>query len=297
MELRQLKYFLAVADARSFASAANALYISRQAVSKAISQLEEELGVELFIRDSGGAFLTPAGLMFYDRIRSNVIELEQIRTQMLHYGKRYQQRIHLAFSVGLISLYEEALLSYIREQNNLALEYLECPEEQCLDLLRDRKANLAFLTAVPKDPDLEVTLLTQSPYGVLLQNSYQLRGTDPLGVEDLSWLPLAGIADSGTQNFCKAHHLSLQYKGTDLYRLFSLTLQGKCAMLLPQCQVPTSIPGLRWVPLGQADPWKLYCVYLKSIEHSILYRTTIDELQNRVFAPTPQLPEERSPAL
>ena len=82
MELRQLKYFLAVADTRSFVSAAGDLYISRQAVSKAVAQLETELGVELFVRDTNGAFLTPAGLMFYDRIRSSVIELEQVREEM-----------------------------------------------------------------------------------------------------------------------------------------------------------------------------------------------------------------------
>ena len=51
MELRQLKYFLTIADKRSIVGAANALYISRQAVSKAISQLESELGVDLFVRD------------------------------------------------------------------------------------------------------------------------------------------------------------------------------------------------------------------------------------------------------
>ena len=49
MEIRQLKYFLAVADQRSFVNAANVLFISRQAVSKAIAQLETELNVELFM--------------------------------------------------------------------------------------------------------------------------------------------------------------------------------------------------------------------------------------------------------
>ena len=74
MELRQLRYFLAVADSRSFVSAAQALYISRQAISKAIAQLEEELRVRLFMRDSNGAFLTPAGIMFYDRVRPVLLE-------------------------------------------------------------------------------------------------------------------------------------------------------------------------------------------------------------------------------
>ena len=100
MELRQLKYFLAVADARSFVSAADTLFISRQAISKSVAQLEQELNVELFMRDSGGAFLTPAGMMFYERVRSLVMELDSVRSQMQSYGKRYQQRLNIAFSIG-----------------------------------------------------------------------------------------------------------------------------------------------------------------------------------------------------
>lgn len=287
MELRQLKYFLAVADARSFANAATGLYISRQAVSKAISQLESEMGVELFVRDSGGAFLTPAGVLFYDRIRSNVMELDQARSHLQHYGKRYQQHIRIAFSVGLIPLYEEELQGFIREQKNLALHYWECAEAQCLELLRERKADMVICTGKPQAQDLDISLLTQSPYGVLLQNTQNLRYTHSLTFEDLSWLPLAGIADGGNQALCKAHHLSFGYTGLDFYRLFSLAKAGQCAMLLPKRQVPADISGLRWIPLEQVEPWSVYCVCLKSLENNILYRTTVEELQSQVFFPDP----------
>lgn len=283
MELRQLKYFLAVADARSFAHAATSLYISRQAISKAISQLEAEMGVELFQRDSGGAFLTPAGVLFYDRIRSNVMELDQARNHLQNYGKRYQQHIRIAFSTGLLPLYEVALRSFMREQKNLALDYFECAEEHCLELLRERKADMVICTGKPQAQDLDVSLLLQSPYGVLLQNTQNLRSTHSLSFEDLSWLPLAGIADGGNQAFCKTYHLSLGYTGLDFYRLFSLAKAGQCAMLLPKCQAPTDISGLRWIPLEQVAPWSLYCVSLKSMENNILYRTTVDELQSQVF--------------
>ena len=297
MELRQLKYFLAVADARSFANAANNLYISRQAVSKAISQLELEIGVELFVRDSGGAFLTPAGVLFYDRVRSNVMELEQARDHMQHYGKRYQQRIRIAFSVGLIQLYEESLLTFSREQSNLALEYWECPEDQCLDLLRERKADMVLCTGKPQAPDLEISPLMRSPYGVLLQNAENLRHTNSLSFEDLSWIPMAGLAGSSNQALCKTHRLTLKYTGLDLYRLFSLTQAGQCALLLPKCLVPSQLSGLRWIPLEQVGPWSLYSVCLKSLENNILYRTTMDELQSQVFEAAAVPQQERSLSL
>ena len=283
MELRQLKYFLAVADARSFVSAANDLYISRQAVSKAVAQLEAELGVELFVRDSNGAFLTPAGLMFYDRIRSSVMELEQVREEMQRYGARYHQRIRLAFSVGVMQLYETSLQAFRLEQENLELEYRECPEAQCLELLREHQADLAVCTGKPQGAEFSTQVIARSPHGVLLQDTEALSAMESLDLKDLSWIPLAGLADSGNEAFCKRHSLHLQYTGLDLYRLFMLTQAGHCALLLPQCLIPEKMPGLHWLPLEQMEDWELYAVCLRSLENNVLYHTTLDELQTRVF--------------
>lgn len=283
MELRQLKYFLAVADARSFVGAANSLYISRQAVSKAVGQLEAELGVELFMRDSNGAFLTPAGIMFYDRIRSSVMELEQVRAEMQRYGARYHQRIRLAFSAGTVSLYEQALQAFRQEQENVELEYREYPEQTCLELLQEHKADLAICSGKPANGEFAVQTLVRSPYGVLLKQTDELASLDGLELRDLSWLPLAGLSDSGSETFCKAHSLRLQYAGVDLYRLFTLTQSGKCAMLLPKCLVPAQLDGLIWLPLEQVEPWSLQAVRLQALENNVLYHTTIDDLLTQVF--------------
>jgi len=141
MELRQLKYFLAVADTRSFVNAASNLYVSRQAISKAIAQLEEELKVDLFMRNSNGAFLTPAGVMLYDRVRSIVMELGEIGSEMQRYGSRYQQRMRLAFAVGTTQIFEQQLIAFQTSQANVVVEYQECPEEQCFSLLSEHKAD------------------------------------------------------------------------------------------------------------------------------------------------------------
>jgi len=283
MELRQLKYFLAVADARSFVSAANDLYISRQAVSKAVALLETELGVELFVRDSNGAFLTPAGLMFYDRIRSSVMELDLVRTEMQRYGARFHQRIRLALSVGVVQLYEQALQSFRQAQENIELEYRECPEEACLNLLREHEADLAICTVKPREMEFAAQVLAKSPYGVLIRETEALADSESLELRDLSWIPLAGISDAANQNLCKKYGLHLQYTGLDLYRLFSLTQNGMCAMLLPACQIPKSMQGMRWLPLEQAEDWTLYAVCLRSLENNVLYHTALDDLQSRVF--------------
>lgn len=292
MELRQLKYFLAVADSRSFVRAASTLYVSRQAVSKAIGQLEDELDVELFVRDSNGAFLTPAGLMFYDRVRSSVMELERVHAEMLRYGPRYHQRVRLVFSVGILQLYESALQEFRLEQENLALEYQECPHDLCLDALREHKADLLICTSRPKTAEFSVRTLTQSPYGVLLQDTESIRAMESLELKDLTWIPLAALRDGATEELKAQAGLHLQYQGYDLYRLFSLVREGRCAMLLPRLMVPDHLPGLVWLPLDDIAPWSVYGVCLQSLENNVLYHTTVEELQTRVFEQVPTFEQE-----
>lgn len=279
MELRQLKYFLTVADAGSFVGAASSLFLSRQAVSKAISQLEQELGVELFMRYPNGAFLTPAGLMFYDKIRSSVKELEEARNEMLRYGSRYHQRIRMVLSVGVIGQYEKQLQDFSREEN-LELTYAECPDERCLQLLTEHEADLAVCTRAPRDGQFLVQTLASAPYGVLMRDSAEL--TETVELQDLTWLPLAGLDDGPNRELCKNHGLAMSYTGHDLYRLFMLTADGKCAMLLPKCMVP-QMPGVRWLPLEGAAPWELYGVCLQSVENNVLYHTTLEALQSSIF--------------
>ena len=283
MELRQLRYFLSVADARSFVSAANSLYISRQAISKAIAQLESELDVELFMRDSSGAFLTPAGIMFYGRIRAIVMELDNVRSQMQAYGTRFHQRIRLVCSIGSMQLLEEALLEYRDIQQNADIVYQELPEQECTRLLMEHQADIAISTARVLDPLFITEELISSRFGILIQEQNVLEDFTDVSIQDLSWIPLAGQGDSQTLELCNKHGIRLQYTGYDYYRLFELTAAGKCAMLLPECLIPRKMAGLRWIPLKKKEHWHLYKTYSRSVEKNLLYCAALDDLHVNVF--------------
>lgn len=282
MELRQLRYFLAVADTRSFVSAAEKLYISRQAISKSMAQLEEELNVSLFMRDSGGAFLTPAGIMFYERVRALVMELDAVRSQMLSYGNRYQQRVRIVFSVGSMQLLEARLAAYRESQRNADIVYEECPESQCKQLLLERQADIAVTTEEIIDPLFATQVLIRSPFGILIREQEELQD---VSVKDLAWIPLAGQNDAQTRAFCEKNGLKLAYRGYDSRRLLELTAQGKCAMIMPRCLAPDWLPGVRWLPIGQGEDWHLYTCCPRNMEKSHLFSAAVEDLHTQVFSP------------
>ena len=283
MEIRQIRYFLSVADKRSFVSAAESLYISRQAVSKAISQLESELGVTLFVRDTSGAFLTPTGLLFYERIRGIIMELDSLTEQIRTTSSRYHQRIRIAFSIGSVSLLEDSLLSFRDSRENLEIVYSEHSQDACLNLLQEHHVDI--MISGMKNPGAQFLSqeIISSPIGVLLGDREGVEDLDVLDVSELSWIPIGATTDKQIQEFCSKHRIVPSYQGEDFHRLFSLVKSGRCALILPQCLVPKDLPGLRWIPLQQKEHWKLYCTYPQSAESDLLYSFVLEELSQHVL--------------
>jgi LysR family transcriptional regulator, nitrogen assimilation regulatory protein len=83
MELRQLRYFLRVADLKSFSRAAATVGIAQPALSRQIRKLEEELGADLFYRDGRGAILTDAGKQYCEKLRTLLRQLDQAGTEVM----------------------------------------------------------------------------------------------------------------------------------------------------------------------------------------------------------------------
>ena len=82
MELRQLRYFLRVADFKSFSRAAVAVRIAQPALSRHIRKLEEEMGIALFYRDGRGAILTEQGQRYYERVADILRQLDQAAAEL-----------------------------------------------------------------------------------------------------------------------------------------------------------------------------------------------------------------------
>ena len=109
MDVDQAKTFLTIAAHGSFLEAAKRLYITQSTVSARIKNLEEELGVRLFIRNRAGASLTPSGKRFLQHAKTLVLTVEQARHDVGLPG-RYRATLRVG---GRIALWEDFLPAWV----------------------------------------------------------------------------------------------------------------------------------------------------------------------------------------
>ncbi|OYT93123.1 MAG: LysR family transcriptional regulator [Burkholderiales bacterium PBB3] len=97
MDLRQLRYFVAVATTRNFTRAAEQMHIAQPPLSRQIQQLEEELGVQLIQRNSRPVRLTEAGRLFYEQSLQVLQKVDQMKTGARQAASGQRQSISIAY--------------------------------------------------------------------------------------------------------------------------------------------------------------------------------------------------------
>ncbi|WP_459536852.1 LysR family transcriptional regulator [Serratia marcescens] len=116
MELRHLRCFLAVAEELHFAKAAERLHIEQSPLSRAIKELEEDLGDQLFIRTSRSTRLTRAGKLFLEHVPRVFSALQQARDSVKSAANGFHGQLRVALSDGITPSRLPALLAICRQE-------------------------------------------------------------------------------------------------------------------------------------------------------------------------------------
>src|SRR5689334_13814807 len=140
MDLRQLKYFIAVAEERNFGRAAARLHVSQPPITRQIKMLEEELGVLLFERTHFGVNVTPAGEEFLATARQVQDLIEYATDRARRAGMGAVGRLDIgAFGTGAISIVPEILRRYVDKNPDVDVRILNVPLPAQLVALRQRR--------------------------------------------------------------------------------------------------------------------------------------------------------------
>ncbi|HEL4257153.1 TPA: LysR family transcriptional regulator [Stenotrophomonas maltophilia] len=148
MELRHLRCFLAVAEELHFARAAERLHIEQSPLSRAIKELEEELGAVLFARTTRSTRLTRAGKLFLEHVRRVFAALEQARDSVKAATNGFHGQLRVALSDGITPSRLPALLALCRqEEPEVELRFFEVPLSQQIKGLHDDLYDVGFAQA------------------------------------------------------------------------------------------------------------------------------------------------------
>ena len=186
MELRHLRYFVAVAEELNFTHAAARLRVAQPALSRQMKNLEEELQMPLFDRGRTGVQLTRAGRVFYQRARSILALATEAANEARSAAGTMTGSLVLGFPSGLhLSYLAPVITAFNRIHPQVQFDYFHgLPAEQ-LKALRAGRLDLAFLYLPAPLDGLEHQVIWRMPFKIVLPQHHPLSRRPALELGDL----------------------------------------------------------------------------------------------------------------
>jgi DNA-binding transcriptional LysR family regulator len=260
VEIRQLHYFVTVAETRHFGRAAERLHMAQSPLSQAIRQLETQLGVTLFTRTTRRVELTPAGEALLQDARRilDSIEAAQTRVRLVGAGNTGLLRVG---STGLAALRQLPQLARIaaREVPGLVLRFhpdLLTPAQEAA--LEEDRIDLAVLRPPLRRTGLSSRLITRERVLLAVPRSHRLAGEEPVGLAELRdedfvvyGVPNSVVDTVVTQACLAAGFLPRRtHQAAETSIILTLVAAGLGVALLPESARALNVEGVRLVPVA-----------------------------------------------
>jgi len=295
MNLRDLKYLVALADHKHFGHAAAACYVSQPTLSTQIRKLEDELGVALVERAPRKVMLTPAGRDAADRARRIVAEVEQMKEA----ARRSQDPEAGTVRLGIFPTLGPYLLPHViprlrQRFPQLELLLVEEKSDVLLSRLREGKLDAGLLALPVHDDQLHAEFLFEESFVLAVPESHPLAARDSLTLDELNDQQLLLLEDGHclreqALDVCRtAGANESEFRATSLETLRQMVAADVGITLLPSLAVKPPVARSQNIHLlpfdGQAPSRRIAMVWRRSSAMSMF----LTELAN-VFK---QLPDD-----
>lgn len=192
MGIRQLRYFISVAEKLNFTEAAKRLFVAQPSVSQQIASLERSMDVKLFIRDKHSVKLTPAGKVFLN----DAIEIVNKSEEALKRAKKAAVGEVGQLSVGFLNAPVKNFLPDLVKEFRKKYRYIQInlnhyQTGQIVEKLKNDEVDIAFtMSFIPQDlTEWESLTLFSQPYCVFMNQEHHLAGKESVSIYDLEQEP------------------------------------------------------------------------------------------------------------
>jgi LysR family transcriptional activator of glutamate synthase operon len=251
MELRQLHYFVEVAEREHVSEAAQHLHVAQSAISRQIANLEAELGVSLFEREGRNVKLTPIGKIFLKHTRTAIKAIDYAKRQVDEYLDPEKGSIKIGFPTSLASHLLPTVISAFKEKYpNVSFHLRQGSYKFLIESVINRDIDLAFLGPVPLNiPEVEGTILFSESIFALLPISHPLATQKSILLNELRndefvLFPKGYILQEIAVDACKQAGFvpNISSEGEDLDAIKGLVSAGIGVTLLPDSTFHEAIP-------------------------------------------------------
>jgi LysR family transcriptional regulator, hca operon transcriptional activator len=300
MELRHLRYFIAVADAGSLRVAAQKLNTSQPSLGRQIRDLEDEVGAQLLTRSARGIELTPAGRAFLEHARTVLSQVEAATEAARRVAHPAKPRFSMGFLGGHELTWMPEVLRILHDQpRNIDVMISSQNSPLLADALLNGTLDAALLRREREVRDLAFRLLIKEPLMVVLPGDHRLAAHKAINPKDLVGETFVAVSEvagpvlrMAVDNYLKRSGINITpaHEMDHLATGMSLIASTRGIGLLPAYALhflPSSVTSR---PLkGDVPTIDLVFGYKKSNESPVLklLLSKLDELVTRVSGKTP----------
>ncbi|WP_311790807.1 MULTISPECIES: LysR family transcriptional regulator [Pantoea] len=264
IELRHLRYFLAVAEELHFGRAAQRLNISQPPLSQQIMQLEQEIAAKLFTRTNRSVQLTPAGQQFLSDARAILQQVEQAagRAARLERGEEGELRIGFTSSAPFTGLVSDALYQFRQRWPQVHIQMQEINTRQQLAPLHEGQLDLGVMRNTALPSDLRHQLLLREPLRAVVHWAHPLADAESISISDLAnepfvfFDPQGGTALHGEiLSLLHRYHIKpyIMQEVGEAMTILGLVATGLGVSILPASFARARLADVVWLPLREED--------------------------------------------
>ncbi|MDN6731642.1 MAG: LysR family transcriptional regulator [Atopostipes suicloacalis] len=262
MEIRQLKYFLAIAEAKNYSRAAESLFVTQPTLTLSMQKLEKEFDLNFFYQSSEGLQLTDAGLFLYEN-GSEIVEAYDSLIKHLHTN---QETIKETIRIGLTVLsaiqFMKQISKFIADNHNVEVRLIQTGSKKLQAMLADREIDFGILSFPLVEPSIDLLPLKNTEVegynvSVVMPSSNPLSNKNELSFKELRDQQFISLSEDYMLGKLTTEK-SLKYGFNDQivfieddWKVLRHSLENFNAVVLLPSEFKNfdETPNLSWVPL------------------------------------------------
>lgn len=292
MDLRKIRYFVAVAEEQNMGRAAARLHISQPPLTRQIQQIEIELGVLLFERTSRGVELTQAGEFFLREARNicSIVEQSVERTKRAGQGKLGRLDVAI-FGSGVLDIIPKLLLLFRQRYPEVKVVLHTMTKEEQIQALRQRRITVGFNRLLSPMADISSELVTTERLLLAINTANPLATSESVPFRALAEHPLVLFPSVGRPNFvdkvlglCReaGFEPEISQEIGDAVTGVALVASGFGVCLVPESATTLKMPGVVYRHFSDAPPTAIVdqsCIF-RSDDNSPILNVFLETLRD-----------------